>query len=76
MSLTKDIWKLFDSQKKNENKNVIDNISLCTVCNNMLKITEDGFYCCSNNPTRRHVLCTRPTPARTTEARSDPLSCP
>ena len=49
MQLNKDIWKLFDSQKKNENKNVIDNISLCTVCNNMLKITEDGFYCCSNN---------------------------
>ena len=36
MPLTKDIWKLFDSQKKNENKNVIDNISLCTVCNRTL----------------------------------------
>lgn len=46
----KEIWDIFDNESKNkeDKEEEIKDLSLCSLCKNMLKITEDGFYCCSN----------------------------
>ena len=48
--MDKNVWNIVDSFKNN-NKDVIEkeyNNEQCKSCNCLLKITEDGFYCCSN----------------------------
>jgi transcription initiation factor TFIIB len=48
--MTSNIWKIYDDefikQKKEED---VEKIDSCKKCNNILKIGENGFYCCSNN---------------------------
>jgi transcription initiation factor TFIIB len=50
----KDLWKLFDSIENEDEKieclyssEEINNF--CKECNSILKITDEGFYCCSNS---------------------------
>jgi transcription initiation factor TFIIB len=50
----KDIFKIIDDMENN--KNLIDYLnpnldidSICKECNSLFKITDEGFYCCSNN---------------------------
>jgi len=45
MNKYKDIWELF-GEKKNVEAEPPDD--LCKSCKSLLKITEEGFYCCSN----------------------------
>jgi len=46
----KELFKIIDdmNDKHNELDN-IEEINNCKYCSHMLNITEDGFYCCSNN---------------------------
>ena len=47
--MTSDIWKLYDEEfikpKKEVEEEIIDN---CKKCTSVLKIGDNGFYCCSN----------------------------
>jgi transcription initiation factor TFIIB len=43
-----DIWEQIKSEKEGKGYEIVD-ITICDICNSNLKVTEEGFYCCSNN---------------------------